>query len=228
MAYNFNNLFGTKMTADVYITNIETGDRMQLAYVPEKISGQEKTRFQSYTIIERGEVKVPKGIALDTISWSALLPGLDMCDYGFIKKYAWESPDDIIKRWSQWKKEGTKLRLLITQTPVNMQVYLSDFSYSFKGGMGNADYSINFIAARDLLIKTVKETDGENETQTSLKERDNPPETGSRTVKSGDSLWSIAEEKYGDGSRWTEIYDANKDTLSDPDVIQPGQELKIP
>lgn len=228
MAFNPSDLFGMKSTADVYITEIETGDSMQLAYVPEKITGQEKTKFQSYNIIERGEVKVPKGITLDTVSWSALLPGANLTSYGFIKSNVWESPAEVIKRWNRWKKEGSKLKLLITQTSINMRVYLSDFHYTYKGGMGNAEYSITFVAARDLLIKTVKEMDGEDETQNALKEREEPPKADSRTVQSGDTLWGIAEEKYGDGSRWTEIYDANKDTVSDPDMIYPGQELKIP
>lgn len=48
------------------------------------------------------------------------------------------------------------------------------------------------------------------------------------TVKSGDSLWKIAEAMYGNGSKYTEIFEANKDILDNPDKIFPGQELKIP
>jgi nucleoid-associated protein YgaU len=48
------------------------------------------------------------------------------------------------------------------------------------------------------------------------------------TVKSGDSLWKIAEAMYGNGSKYTKIFDANRDILDDPDKIFPGQELKIP
>lgn len=48
------------------------------------------------------------------------------------------------------------------------------------------------------------------------------------TVKSGDSLWKIAEEMYGNGTQFTAIFEANKDILDDPDKIFPGQELKIP
>jgi LysM repeat protein len=47
-------------------------------------------------------------------------------------------------------------------------------------------------------------------------------------VKSGDSLGKIAKEVYGDAGRWKEIYEANKDTIKNPDVIHPGQELHIP
>ena len=48
------------------------------------------------------------------------------------------------------------------------------------------------------------------------------------TVESGDSLWAIAERYYGDGSQWSRIYEANRDQLDNPDVIQPGQVLRIP
>jgi nucleoid-associated protein YgaU len=45
-------------------------------------------------------------------------------------------------------------------------------------------------------------------------------------VKSGDNLSKIAK-KYS-GISWKDIYDANRDILSDPDKIFPGQVLKIP
>jgi nucleoid-associated protein YgaU len=47
-------------------------------------------------------------------------------------------------------------------------------------------------------------------------------------VKKGDTLWKIAKEVYGDGSLYPEIFKANQDTLSDPDKIQVGQQLRIP
>jgi nucleoid-associated protein YgaU len=48
------------------------------------------------------------------------------------------------------------------------------------------------------------------------------------TVQAGDTLGKIAQEMYGDGSRWTEIYEANKDQIADPNVIEIGQVLQIP
>jgi nucleoid-associated protein YgaU len=48
------------------------------------------------------------------------------------------------------------------------------------------------------------------------------------TVKSGDSLSKIAKQAYGDGSKWRAIFDANRDQLEDPDLIHPGQVLKLP
>jgi LysM repeat protein len=47
-------------------------------------------------------------------------------------------------------------------------------------------------------------------------------------VVSGDSLSKIAKRFYGDAAKYTKIFDANRDQLKDPDVIKPGQRLKIP
>jgi nucleoid-associated protein YgaU len=47
-------------------------------------------------------------------------------------------------------------------------------------------------------------------------------------VKSGDSLSKIAEAVYGDADRWTDIFDANKDRIKDPNRIAAGQKLRIP
>ena len=48
------------------------------------------------------------------------------------------------------------------------------------------------------------------------------------TVKSGDTLSKIAKEHLGDANAYREIFDANRDQLTDPDEIKPGQVLKIP
>jgi nucleoid-associated protein YgaU len=47
-------------------------------------------------------------------------------------------------------------------------------------------------------------------------------------VQPGDSLSKIAKEVLGDASRWREIFEANKDKIKDPNLIYPGQELRIP
>jgi LysM repeat protein len=48
------------------------------------------------------------------------------------------------------------------------------------------------------------------------------------TVQSGDTLSAIAKRFYGSATEFKAIFDANRDQLSDPNKIQPGQVLKIP
>ena len=47
-------------------------------------------------------------------------------------------------------------------------------------------------------------------------------------VVKGDSLSKIAQRFYGDAQDWKRIYEANRDLIRDPDLIHPGQELRIP
>ena len=47
-------------------------------------------------------------------------------------------------------------------------------------------------------------------------------------VQKGETLWKIAVTYYGDGSLYTKIFEANRDTLKDPNMIKEGQKLRIP
>ena len=49
-----------------------------------------------------------------------------------------------------------------------------------------------------------------------------------RSQAAGDSLSKIAKQFYGDANRWQRIFEANKDKIKDPDLIYPGQVIKIP
>lgn len=55
-----------------------------------------------------------------------------------------------------------------------------------------------------------------------------PALASSYTVQQGDSLWKIAQQQLGSGTRWGEIYEANKSQIKDPRLIYAGQELDIP
>lgn len=55
-----------------------------------------------------------------------------------------------------------------------------------------------------------------------------PAAASTYTVKSGDTLSRIAKEHLGDANAYMKIFDANRDQLSDPNLIKPGQVLKIP
>ena len=47
-------------------------------------------------------------------------------------------------------------------------------------------------------------------------------------VKPGDSLSKIAKKEYGNANDWRKIFEANRDIIKNPDLIHPGQTLKIP
>lgn len=48
------------------------------------------------------------------------------------------------------------------------------------------------------------------------------------TVLAGDNLSKIAKKFYGDANKWKKIFEANKDTIKNPDLIKIGQVLRVP
>ena len=60
--------------------------------------------------------------------------------------------------------------------------------------------------------------------------RDGKQESEARTyvVQKGDSLSKIARKFYGNANAWNRIFEANRDVVRDPDLIQPGWKLRIP
>ena len=50
----------------------------------------------------------------------------------------------------------------------------------------------------------------------------------SYTVEKGDNLSAISKRFYGKSKYWKQIYEANRDTIENPDLIYPGQTIKLP
>lgn len=48
------------------------------------------------------------------------------------------------------------------------------------------------------------------------------------TIESGDTLWAISEKFLGNGAKYTEIFEANREVIEDPDKIFVGQKIRIP
>ena len=53
-------------------------------------------------------------------------------------------------------------------------------------------------------------------------------EGDSYVVERGDNLWEIAVRAYGDGYSWTKIWEANRNVLNDPDLLEIGMSLVLP
>lgn len=227
-------LVGTMTRANVHISNVDTGESVSLAWTPEKITVNTSGRFASYNIIEKGEVKIPRGMNLTSIKWSAKLPGESRKNYSFVNSTYWQEPRNVIKLFEKWHENRNKLRLLITQTSVNMDVYLDDFNYDWSGGHGDADYSIAFISARDMQVKTVKEVDAEKTLQAddgenTLNTRPESNAVESVITKENSSLWSIAQNQYEDGAKWSDLYSLNADKLNgETNDVPVGISLKLP
>jgi len=89
---------------------------------------------------------------------------------------------------------------------------------------GTAEYAVD----RDHIWDKIKKVPGwESEILADIKV-EKTDAYGYWEVKPGDSLSKIAKDVYDNAGKYMKIFDANKDVLKDPNVIHPGQKLKLP
>lgn len=69
-----------------------------------------------------------------------------------------------------------------------------------------------------------------NDTKKEYIPKDRPPAPSHEyyEVQKGDSLSKIAKDRYGDAGKWKLIYQANKQSIKNPDMIYPGQVIELP
>lgn len=216
---------------EIYITDLTTNESVQIPMMPEKISVAYENNFLSYDVLRVGEVKFPSGVKLTGIKWDGTFPGEARKNQPYVTN--WVDPKEFHNWLDKIKLNGTKVRVLITETPINFDNYLASYAADFEGGYGDIKYSISFIQAKDINI-----TD-ETEVVTPAaeppeEERPTPPppppeQKRTYTVVSGDCLWDIAAAQLGNPNRWPEIYELNKGVIGgNPNLIYPGQVYTLP
>ncbi len=107
---------------NIYLTELQSGDRLTFPMLPEKISVSRETSFASYQILQSGEIKIPQGNKLKVFSWDGLLPGEARKNFPFVKK--WVKPSELAKKIDDWRQNNFRLKLLITESSVNIVIPL--------------------------------------------------------------------------------------------------------
>lgn len=203
---------------DIYLTETTGGGRrFTFPSLPERIKEKNSTNYQSYDILSQGKIKIPKGMMPTEISWDSVFFGESKKNESIVKH--WVSPSECKRILQNWHENGTVLRLMVTETNINVDVTIGQFFCDDVGGFGNKEYEIVFFRYKDSkiyttdelkIVKFVKKTN----TRPAPTAPSAPANKGTYTIKSGDTLWAIARRFFGgSGSNWKKIYDANKSAI---------------
>lgn len=225
---------------DIYLSELSNQSAsFTFPTLPERIKMQSSAKYQTYDIIKKGTVEIPKGTEIDIISWSGFFHGEAKKKERMIR--TWVSPADCKSILKKWMENGVELRLLVTDTSINYDVTISSFDYEEFGAFGSVEYNITFKVNKTLKIYTTEELNiSSGVIKEELGARAEPEKSNSYTVVSGDNLWNIAKRFYNSGLEWSKLYSANKEAIeataknrgySSSDNghwIFPGQILTIP
>lgn len=211
------------------------GTRYKLPVNPEEIKKTTKINVEKYQVIGSGQVSVPTYQELTEYS-------IEDCELPHREMHYMESggkadPDYYIRMLKKAQKNLKKVQLIYSNGETDdesVSVLVESVEVTEKGGEEGDKYlTLSFLeykAPSKKFMAVVTPTQPAA-LQESAPQETNPAVTDNKTytVVSGDSLWKIAKQFYGNGALYTKIYDANRGTIGgNPNLIYPGQVFTIP
>lgn len=215
------------------INNGEEG--FMLPVLPEKIELNEDGDNKTYDIINLGEINTINLPKLTEISFERFFPKYKG---PYVSSEQLFEPSFYISKIREWRDKKQKIRFIFVGSPleINDLFTIESFKPSENGGeIGDIYYSIelkrykNYGAKKVVIIKPKN-----NATKKVAKINNKPPRPVTKpkqkthTVVTGDTLWHIAKRYLGNGNKWRQIYNLNKDKIKNPHWIYPGQVFRLP
>jgi LysM repeat protein len=202
-----------------------------------KISNQNKT----YDLMNYSEINVLKNPGLTSIEFEVLLPNVK---YPFaMYKNDFQNAKYYLGILENLKVNKSAFQFIVIRKfpngnsifDTNIKVSIEDYTITDSTDEGfDTKVKIKLKQYREYSTKTVQITIKQykppvvTRTVTTNNTAASKPSGQNYTVKRGDCLWNIAKKYYGNGSKYTTIYNANRDKIKNPNLIYPGQVLWIP
>lgn len=208
-----------------------------LPIAPEKFTLKIKNANKTMTLINEGEINFLRDAGLTEFEFDVLIPAVQ---YPFAKyDGGFKSPAYFTNHFEELKTSKEPFQFIVSrQMPngkllfdTNMTVSMESYTTKEQASQGfDLMVSIKLKQYRPFGTKIVKVS---NNSASVVKQREQtnspaPKKNDTYKVKKGDCLWNIAKAIYGDGSKYTKIYEANKDKIKNPNLIYPDQVLTIP
>jgi hypothetical protein len=217
-------------------------DKILLPVAPSKLQVKIKNANKTINLINDGEINIIKKPGLSEVSFDILIPHVK---YPFaVYKNGYKDAKYFLGEIEKLKVNMKPFQFIVSRRKpngtvlfdTNMKVTLEEYTIKEDAGEGfDVIVTIKLKQYREYATKTMKITIKQYKPiAVEVPARPAPtapaPATTSRTytVKRGDCLWNIAKKYYGNGSKYTTIYNANRDKIKNPNLIYPGQVLTIP
>lgn len=212
-----------------------------LPVAPQKLQLKIKNTSKTYTLINEGEINVLKTPGLTEIEFDALLPNVK---YPFATyKSGFKNAKTFLEVLKNYKQNKETFQFIVTRTlpngkmlfDTNMKVSLESYTIKEDAKSYGMDVmvTIKLKQYRDFSTKTCNIQFASTKPKVvvqPVRPAENPPKPANQTytVVKGDCLWNIAKKFYGNGSKYTVIFNANRDKIKNANLIYPGQVLTIP
>ena len=215
-------------------------DGALMPITPSKVKVKINNQNKTLTLISGEEINILKEAKLTDVSFDVVLPQVP---YPFTNGGA-QSADYYLSLFERLKQSKTQFQWILNRSRPdgvalfysNLTVGLEDYQITDDAKEGfDLTVSVKLKQYRAFGTKTVQITPSPAPSQPATatvqeppRETTSAPKAANYTVKSGDCLWNIAKKQLGDGSRWKEIYELNKDKIKNPNLIYPNQTLTMP
>ena len=214
-------------------------DGVAVPVTPSKIDVKIANQNKTLNLIDGSEINILNEAGLSKVSFSLLLPNVayPFATGGQKAQYYLNHLERLktSKQPFQWilnRSLPTGRTLFFT----NMTVALEDYQITDDAGAGfDITVKVNLKQYKSYGTKTVKIQPAPTPAEKPKAVVEQPPrptptapQSKTYTVKAGDCLWNIAKKQLGTGSRYTEIYNLNKDKIKNPNLIYAGQVLTLP
>ena len=210
-------------------------DKIRFPVVPSSIGVNRSNNIDTESVIKLGEVPIFNGTSLKTIEFTSFFPNQEysFCDYtGFMKPY------EFSEKIQKWMYEGKPLRVIVTDSPTNMQCLIQQFDTVEQDGTRDLYFTLNLLEYRPIEVPSLSGSNTSNNSN-NTQNTSRPSETNTNSnnqqkthkVVRGDTLYDIAKKYYGKGSLYPKIKEANKSkypSLAKNNIIQVKWELIIP
>ena len=205
---------------------------LRFPVTPSEVICETSANISTESINDLGNVSLFSGVELKSIPIDSFFPNKDysFCTYNNIEK-----PYELIRKLETWQNKGTKLRYIVSDGYTNIPVMINSLTYQEQDGTGDVYFSLSLIEYKEIKLNKTTSNNSNSTNNTTNRPTENAPkpsgENKTHKVVKGDSLWSIAQKYYGDGSKYTKIKEANKDkytSLSKNNIIYTNMELVIP